>query len=446
MTATDVSSIDHTHDASLRSWVASANAPDADFPIQNLPLGMARRAGSNEPFRPFTAVGDQGLDLVAAAGLGAVPPSLAELLRACQGLGLNPLMSAGPVPRRELRHALVAVLDEKAKGDWPSVLSAALVPLSSLELTLPCRIGDYTDFYAGIHHATTVGKLFRPDNPLLPNYKWVPIGYHGRASSIGVSGQQFRRPQGQTRAPDAEAPAFGPCKRLDYELEVGALVGMGNAQGEPVGIAQAESHLFGLVLLNDWSARDVQAWEYQPLGPFLAKSFATTISPWVVTMEALAPFRCAFSRSAEDPQPLPYLDGEGNRARGAISLQLEVHLETAAMRAAGVPPHRLMRSDFADAYWTFAQMLTHHASNGCNLQPGDLLGSGTQSGPQPEQGGSLLELTHGGKQALTLPSGEQRTFLQDGDSVALVGFCEAPGRRRIGFGPCVGTVLPATGH
>ncbi|WP_092948135.1 fumarylacetoacetase [Roseateles sp. YR242] len=444
MTSTSSLSIDHTHDPALRSWLASANAADTDFPIQNLPLGMARAVGSAEAFRPFTAVGDQALDLVAAADMAALPQEVATVLQACVGQGgLNPLMAAGPALGRQLRHALVAVLEEKAGGDWPARLHAALRPQASLELTLPCRIGDYTDFYAGIHHATTVGKLFRPDNPLLPNYKWVPIGYHGRASSIGVSGQQFRRPLGQTKAPDSETPGFGPCKRLDYELEVGALVGLGNAQGVPVGIEQAEAHLFGLVLLNDWSARDVQAWEYQPLGPFLAKSFATTISPWVVTMEALAPFRRSFSRHADDPQPLPYLDGPANRAQGAVSIQLAVHLQTAGMRETGLAPHRLMQSDFADAYWTFAQMLTHHASNGCNLQSGDLLGSGTQSGPQPDQGGSLLELTHGGKQALTLPNGEQRTFLQDGDSVTLVGVCEAPGRRRIGFGPCVGTVLPA---
>lgn len=445
MTSLSSLSIDHTHDPALRSWVSGANDETTEFPLQNLPLGMARPIGDSSAFRPFAAIGAEAVDLIAAAALGVFSEELATVLRACEGQGLNPLMAAGPALRRQCRHALVAVLDEKADAEWPGKLSAALVSQSSLEFTLPCRIGDYTDFYAGIHHATAVGKLFRPDNPLLPNYKWVPIGYHGRASSIGVSGQQFHRPLGQSKAPDAEVPSFGPSKRLDYELEVGALVGLGNAQGSPVDLARAEDHLFGLVLLNDWSARDVQAWEYQPLGPFLSKSFATTVSPWVVTMEALAPFRRPFSRAADDVQPLPYLQGDTNAAQGAISIQLEVHLQTAAMRAAQQPPHRLMRSDFADCYWTFAQMLTHHASNGCNLQPGDLFGSGTQSGPASDQGGSLLELTQGGKQPLTLPHGEQRTFLQDGDSVALVGFCEAPGRRRIGFGPCVGTVLPAVG-
>jgi len=435
--------LDHTHDPALRSWVASANSADTDFPIQNLPLGMARAAGSTGAFRPVTAIGDQVLDLIAAAELGALSDALGAVLRACEGHGLNPLMAIGPDLRRQLRHELVAALRDEAGSTQATALAPALKPMADAEMTLPCRIGDYTDFYAGIHHATTVGKLFRPDNPLLPNYKWVPIGYHGRVSSIGVSGQTFRRPLGQTKAPDAEAPGFGPVKRLDYELEVGALVATGNEPGRPVSIDEAEQHLFGLVLLNDWSARDLQAWEYQPLGPFLSKSFATTISPWVITMEALAPFRRAFTRPEGDPQPLPYLDGAANRERGAIGIRLEVHLQTRAMRDAGQAPARLTASDFSQAYWTVAQMLTHHASNGCNLQTGDLFGSGTMSGPTADQGGSLLELTQGGKQAITLPSGEQRLFLQDGDSVALVGRCEAPGRRAIGFGPCVGTVMPA---
>jgi fumarylacetoacetase len=318
-----------------------------------------------------------------------------------------------------------------------------LVPQSAIELALPCHIGDYTDFYTGIHHATAVGRLFRPDNPLLPNYKWVPIGYHGRVSSIGISGQAFHRPLGQTRAADAEAPQFGPCQRLDYELELGVLVGKGNAPGHPMSMAQAEDDWFGLVLLNDWSARDVQAWEYQPLGPFLAKNFATTISPWVVTQEALAPFRVPHQRPADDPQPLPYLDAPANREHGAIDLVLEVLIETAAMREQGLPPHRLSTSNFRDAYWTIAQMLAHHSSNGCNLQPGDLLGSGTQSGPEPQQAGSLLELTAGGKQALTLPCGEQRRFLQDGDTIVMRAHAERAGARRIGLGECRGTVLPA---
>ena len=326
-----------------------------------------------------------------------------------------------------------------------AALQGCLRPQSAVAMARPCEIGDYTDFYTGIHHATTVGQLFRPDNPLLPNYKWVPIGYHGRVSSIGVSGQQFPRPRGQFKAPDAEVPSHGPCQRLDYELELGVFVGAGNPAGQPMTMAQAEADWFGLVLLNDWSARDVQAWEYQPLGPFLAKNFATTISPWIITQEALAPFRVPFQRPAGDPQPLPYLDSAENRAQGGIDVQLQVRLQTAQMRAAGQGFVTVSQSNYRDAYWTVAQMLAHHSSNGCNLQPGDLAGSGTLSGPEAGQGGSLLELSLGGKQAITLPNGEQRRFLQDGDAVALAGRCEAAGAAPIGFGPCVGTVLPAVG-
>jgi fumarylacetoacetase len=315
--------------------------------------------------------------------------------------------------------------------------------LSSIELGLPCQIGDYTDFYTGIHHATTVGKLFRPDNPLLPNYQWVPIGYHGRGSSIRASGHAFPRPHGQLKGPNDAVPVYAPTQRLDHELEVGVLIGGGNALGEPIDIADAEDHFFGLVLLNDWSARDVQAWEYQPLGPFLAKNFVSTISPWIVTPEALAPFRAPFTRPLGDPQPLPYLDSPANRAAGHIDMTLEVWLQTAQMRAAGLPHQRLMASNFTDAYWTLAQLITHHASNGCNLGSGDLLGTGTLSGPDASQGGSLLELSQGGKQPITLANGEQRTFLQDGDSVMLRGHCARPGAVRIGFGPCEGRVLPA---
>ena len=305
------------------------------------------------------------------------------------------------------------------------------------------RIGDYTDFYTGIHHATAVGKLFRPDNPLLPNYKWVPIGYHGRASSIGVSGQKFLRPWGQTKGLNEEAPVLRPSQRLDYELELGVFVGQGNALGEPIAIEQAEDHVFGLVLLNDWSARDLQAWESQPLGPFLAKNFASTISPWMVTLEALAPFRSPFVRAEGDPQPLPYLDSASNRAQGSLDVELEVLIQTQALRDAGLAPQRLSQSSYRDAYWTIAQMITHHTVNGCNLQPGDLLGSGTQSGAQPEQAGSLLELSAGGKNPLTLANGETRTFLQDGDSIIMRAHCERSGFRRIGFGDCQGQVLAA---
>jgi fumarylacetoacetase len=310
-------------------------------------------------------------------------------------------------------------------------------------MQLPCQIGDYTDFYTGIHHATSVGKLFRPDNPLLPNYKWVPIGYHGRASSIGVSGQQFRRPVGQTMPPGATEPSFGPCKRLDIELELGIFVGSGNALGESVDITEAEDHVFGICLLNDWSARDIQGWEYQPLGPFLAKNFATTVSPWVVTLEALTPYRVAFTRAEGDPQPMAYLDSPANRSGGAYDIQLQVGLQTPQMRAAGQLDASICRTSYRHAYWTVAQMLTHHTVNGCNLQPGDLLGSGTLSGPTLDQAGALIELTTGGKNPIALPNGEQRTWLEDGDSVVLRGWCEKAGAARIGFGECVGTVLPA---
>ena len=418
---------DDTHDASLQSWVASANEAGSDFPLQNLPFGRFRVPGGD--WRLGVAIGDQVLDLRAAIAAG-LPLDATLALDA-----LNGFMARGPAVRRETRRQLSQALRRGSAHE--AALRACLHAQRDVELALPCRIGDYTDFYTGIHHATAVGKLFRPDNPLLPNYKWVPIGYHGRVSSIGVSGQRFKRPLGQTKG-EGEAPVYGPCKRLDYELELGVFVGAGNASGEPMSMAQAEDDWFGLVLLNDWSARDVQAWEYQPLGPFLAKNFATTISPWIVTQEALEPFRAPFARPAGDPQPLPYLDSSLNRERGAIDITLEVWLQTPAMSA----PQRLMQSNFRDAYWTVAQMLAHHASNGCNLQPGDLLGSGTQSGPGLADGGSLLELTRGGKQALTLAGGETRSFLQDGDTVILRAHCERAGARRIGFGDCSGTVLP----
>jgi len=434
---------DPTHDPALHSWVASANQTDTDFPVQNLPYGRFRRAGSNEPWRIGIAIGDQVLDLAAARGRSDWPSALAPPLAALAAGDLNTVMAAPKAVRVALRQAFSAAL--RADSPQAAGLAACLLPQAEAEMALPCTIADYTDFYTGIHHATTVGKLFRPDNPLLPNYKWVPIGYHGRASSIVVSGTPIRRPRGQTMAPGAAAPTVAPSQRLDYELELGALVGPGNALGEPVAMAQAEDRLFGLTLLNDWSARDLQAWEYQPLGPFLAKSFGSTLSPWVVTMEALAPYRAPFARPGDDPQPLPYLDSPANREAGALDIQLSVWLQTAAMRARGDAAVQLSHSNFKDAYWTLAQLLTHHASNGCNLQAGDLLGTGTQSGPDAAQGGSLLELSVGGQQAINLPGGEQRTFLQDGDRVLLRAFCQRPGAARIGFGDCAGTVLPAPG-
>lgn len=435
--------LDATHHPALASWVESANAPDSDFPIQNLPFGRFRPQQTNKGWRIGVAIGDQVLDLRAAREQELWPDEVQRLLQPLADGDLNAFMALGPGARRRLREVLSQAL--AAGSPLQRDLAPCLCAQSEVEMGVPCRIGDYTDFYTGIHHATAVGKLFRPDNPLLPNYKWVPIGYHGRVSSIGVSGQRFHRPVGQTAPKAGETqPSFGPCQRLDYELELGVFVGAGNPLGRPMGMDQAEADWFGAVLLNDWSARDVQAWEYQPLGPFLAKNFATTISPWIVTQEALAPFRAPFARPDGDPAPLPYLDSPANRAQGALDLQLEVWLLTPAMRTAGQGPHRLMRSNFRDAYWTIAQMLAHHSSNGCNLQPGDLMGSGTQSGASADQGGSLLELTQGGKQPIVLPGGETRTFLQDGDTVILRAQAERPGARRIGFGPCAGTVLPAS--
>jgi fumarylacetoacetase len=431
---------DPSHDPGLRSWVESANAPDTDFPIQNLPFGRFRRAGSGEAWRIGVAIGERILDLRLAAGQCPWDADVQRLLAPLAAGDLNAFMALGAGARRTLRSALSKAL--AAHSEQGPFLELCLLAQAEAEMALPFAVGDYTDFYTGIHHATAVGRLFRPDQPLMPNYKWLPIGYHGRCSSIVASGTPFQRPRGQTKG-EGEVPAFGPCRRLDYELELGAVVGSGNELGRPVAMTEAEEHLFGLVLLNDWSARDLQAWEYQPLGPFLAKNFATTISPWVVTMEALAPFRVPFVRPDGDPQPLPHLDSPANREHGAIAIALEVWLQTRAMRERGEAAVRLSRSNFRDAYWTLAQLVAHHSSNGCNLQPGDLFGSGTQSGPNEGEGGSLLELSQGGKRPLSLPGGEQRTFLEDGDTIELRAFCEAPGARRIGFGPCLGTVLPA---
>ncbi|WP_432240853.1 fumarylacetoacetase [Herbaspirillum robiniae] len=437
--------LNDTHDPELRSWVESANADGCPFPIQNLPYGVFRRAGGEERFRAGVAIGDQILDLQAAWAAGAFS-GFDESARkaahaACEGATLNALMALDAAAWSALRAALSHAL--RTGSAHQRELAACLVPQAAAEHAMPAHVGDYTDFYTSIHHATTIGKLFRPDNPLLPNYKWVPIGYHGRASSLGVSGQQFRRPVGQTKAPDAETPTFGPCKRLDYELEVGIFIGAGNALGEPVAMDDAEGKVFGLCLLNDWSARDVQAWEYQPLGPFLSKSFASTISPWIVTLEALAPYRCAWTRAPGDPQPLPYLDSPTLRETGAIDLQLEVLIQTRAMREAGQAPQRLSLSNFRDSYWSVSQLVAHHTVNGCNLRPGDFLGSGTQSGPRPEEAGSLLELSGGGKQAVTLAGGEKRTFVEDGDTIILRAAARRDGLPVIGFGEAAGTVLPA---
>ncbi|MBG6082545.1 fumarylacetoacetase [Rubrivivax gelatinosus] len=434
--------VDETHDPALTSWVESANAEGTDFPLQNLPFAVFRRAGSRQAWRGGVAIGDQVLDLAALQAAGVADGRAAEALALAAGETLNPLMAAGRGHWQALRQSLSRLL--RAGALERRRLEAALVPQAAAEFTLPAQIGDYTDFYTSIHHATNVGKLFRPDHPLLPNYKWVPIGYHGRASSIVVSGTGIRRPCGQLMRPDAEYPELAPTRRMDFELELGLFVGPGNALGEPVPIGAAEDRIFGVCLLDDWSARDLQAWEYQPLGPFLAKNFATTISPWVVTLEALAPFRVgAARRPAGDPRPLPYLDSPAAAEVGAVDLQLSVELQTAAMRARGEAGATISRTSWRHAYWTMAQLVAHHSVNGCNLRPGDLLGTGTLSGPTPGEAGALIELSVGGKRPVGLPGGEQRCFLEDGDAVVLRGWCEAPGRRRIGLGECRGTVLPA---
>jgi len=433
--------LNQTHDPGLDSWVESANLDGADFPIQNLPFAVFRLRVSDEAFRGGVAIGDQVLDLARLAETRAFDSDINELLQLCAGPSLNAFMGRGAAAACALRLALSQAL--RKGSERQEILQPCLVAQELVEYAVPCHIGDYTDFYSSINHATNVGKLFRPDNPLLPNYKWLPIGYHGRASSIEVTGHEITRPQGQTKAPDADSPSFGPCQRLDYEAEVGIYIGAGNALGEPIAIDDADSHVFGYCIFNDWSARDIQAWEYQPLGPFLSKSFASTVSPWIVTSEALLPYRVEWSRAADNPQPLAYLDSEHNRSRGALDLKLQTYLQTAQMRAAGEAPYLLGTSNFAQSYWSTAQMVTHHTINGCNLQPGDFFGSGTQSGTRANELGSMLEITRGGKQELTLPNGEVRKFLADGDCIIMSGYCEKPGAARVGFGSASATIVPA---
>ncbi|KAA8709008.1 fumarylacetoacetase [Pseudomonas cannabina] len=423
-----------------RSWVASANG-HGDFPLQNLPLGVFSHNGA-EP-RGGVAIGDLILDLHAAVNGGFFQGAAAEAAEVASRDQLNDFFELGAAARRALRSALLQLLDEDSpqRTDLQAATNV-LLPMRECAMHLPARVGDYTDFYVGIHHALNVGKLFRPDNPLLPNYKYVPIGYHGRASTLCPSGTSIKRPDGQTLPPGQQIPEFGPCKRLDYELELGVWIGTGNAQGEAIGIDHAAEHIAGFCLLNDWSARDIQAWEYQPLGPFLSKSFATTLSPWVVTAEALEPFRSPQPPRPEgDPQPLAYLLDQNDQLQGALDIELEVLLRTERMSALGMAPYRLGLSNSLNMYWTVAQMVAHHSVNGCKLQPGDLLGTGTLSGSQPGQFGSLLEMTEGGKHMITLPGGEQRTFLQNGDEVILRARCHRQGQVSIGFGECRGTVL-----
>jgi fumarylacetoacetase len=434
--------LNSTHDVNRQSWLGSANG-HADFPIQNLPFAVFKRKDSKENYRAGVAIGDSIVDLTQLEKCKLFNTSTQKSLKACSQSSLNKFMSMGVDAWSKLR---LVLSDGLTKGSaLERQILSCLILQSEVEYKLPAQIGDYTDFYTSIHHATNIGKLFRPDNPLLPNYQWLPIGYHGRSSSIDVSGQIFARPVGQTKVPDADVPTLGPSKRLDYELEVGIFVGKGNELGTQISIDESDNHVFGLCLLNDWSARDIQAWEYQPLGPFLSKNFATTISPWIITTEALAPYRAPWHREEGHPQPVAYLESESNRAQGGFDVELEVLIETQTMRDNGDAPQRLSRSNFKHAYWTVSQMLAHHSVGGCNMQSGDLLGSGTQSGPDISEAGALIELTSGGKNPITLDNGETRTFLEDGDTIIMKGWCEAIDnqRPRIGFGEVIGTLLPA---
>ncbi|MGB7300736.1 MAG: fumarylacetoacetase [Burkholderiaceae bacterium] len=432
--------LNETHDPSVTSWIDAANHREAQFPIQNLPIGVFRRAGSQENYRGGVAIGDQVVDLTALLSAGVFTGDALAAASAASQPALNDLMSLGRPVWSALRLGLSRMLRSGSKQQ--EAVTAALVPMSAVQMTVPAKIGDFTDMYTSVHHATNIGKLFRPDNPLMPNFKWLPVGYHGRASSIDVSGQRFHRPRGQIMPPGQTTPVFTECQRLDYELEIGIWVGRGNAIGEPVSLDEADDHIFGLCLLNDWSARDIQAWEYQPLGPFLAKNFASTISPWIVTMEALEPYRVAWTRPADDPQPLAYLESGDNRRRGGLDITIESWLQTNEMTGPN-DAAKLSHSSFKHSYWTIGQMIAHHTVGGCNLQPGDLIGTGTQSGPQASEAAALIELTAGGKSPVTLPNGQTRTFLEDGDSVILKAWCALDGGPRIGFGECAGTVLPA---
>ncbi|CAL8479773.1 fumarylacetoacetase [Caballeronia sp. S22] len=432
---------DHTHDIDARSWLASANDASTPFPLQNLPFGVFRRAGTNEAFRGGVALGNQVIDLGALSEAGAFSGLAADAARACAQPSLNAFFDMGPDAWRALRHALFALFDARREGAGSG--QNCLVPQASVEHGMPAHIGDYTDFYTSIDHARNIVKLLRPDGAVSPNFQWMPVAYHGRVSSIGLSGQNVGRPCGQRMATGARVPDVGPSTRLDYELELGIVIGVGNGQGERIPVASAEDHVFGLCLLNDWSARDIQAWESTPLVPFLAKSFATTLSPWIVTMDALAPYRTAWTRPVDDPQPLAYLSAPALGESGAIDIRLDVALETAMHRRDALPPTRLSRTSFRHQYWTLAQMVAHHTIAGCNLRSGDLLGSGTISGPSRDEAGALIELTQAGHAPIRLPTGETRAFLEDGDAVVMSGWCERPGYARIGFGENRAEVLPA---
>jgi fumarylacetoacetase len=428
--------LNETHDPARRSWVESANAPDCDFPIQNLPFGVFRVSGER-PARVGIAIGDGILDV--SAIVSQLPHEAQQAALLCAAPALNDLMRSGAAGT--LRRAVSELLSTGHRRGRERV-AQHLFAMGDVEMMLPAEIGNYTDFYASVYHATNVGRLFRPNNPLLPNYKWLPIAYHGRASSVIVSGHEVVRPKGQTKPAIEGPPLFGPCRNLDYEVELGVFIGEGSELGKPISIEQAGGRIFGFCILNDWSARDVQPWESQPLGPFLAKNFATSLSPWVVTREALEPFRTgAFPRGKDDPRPLPYLESDEDQTRGGFDITLEAYLLTEKMRAAFLPPHRLSRASATNLYWTVAQMIAHHTSNGCNLQTGDLIGTGTVSGKEKSSWGSLLELTKRGTEPLRLPNGETRAFLEDGDELIMTGECRREGFARIGFGECRARVL-----
>ena len=438
--------LDFTHDPGARSWVPSAQEAGCDFALQNLPWCMFRPHGAGEAaFRPGVGIGDQVLDLAALSASGLLQGAAAQATAAAAtGPRLNALCAQGPGAWRALRHALFRLLSEQAGSAEQQALQPLLSPQADADYSLPTQVANYTDFYTSIHHARNTGRVMRgglvPEGTdlVMPNFRSMPIAYHGRASSVVVSGHPVRRPNGQLPTGAGAAPAFGATQRLDYELELGVLIGPGNALGEPVRLADAAAQVFGIVLLNDWSARDIQSWEMAPLGPFQAKNFATSVSPWVVTWDALAPYRTAWAPDRDSPPPLPYLDDAGVRQCGALDIQLEAWLQAPQGDAL-----RLSRTSFRHQSWTVPQMIAHHTVGGCNLQPGDLLGSGTISGPGPSEAGTMIEITHGGRQPLTLPDGSQRGFLADGDALVLRGWCERNGAARVGFGECRGVVLPA---
>ncbi len=437
-----MTTLNRTHDAARQSWVESANG-HADFPLQNLPLGVFTPPNGTK--RGGIAVGDRILDIPACRYRGLLGGDAQTAADAMSGGTLNTLLALGAGSRTALRHAVFDLLAEDAPAAIKDLAPEILHEASTCEIHLPTAIGGYTDFFAGIQHAINAGRLFRPDGePLMPNYKYVPVAYHGRASSVRPSGLPVRRPNGQRKRGKEDAPTYGACRNLDYELEMGIWVGTGNALGEPVPISHAGEHIAGFCLLNDWSARDIQGWEAQPLGPFLAKNFHTSVSLWIVTAEALAPFRIPqLPRDEGDPALLPHLNDADDQAQGALDIEVEALLLTAAMRETGAAPHQLSIGNTRHLYWTPAQMLTHHTSNGCDLHPGDLFGSGTISAPEDTGWGSLLEISRAGRQPISLPSGESRTFLQDGDEIILRARCARDGMASIGFGECRGTILSA---